>query len=277
LRPFVPIFVPALCENLLADELFGHKRDSFTGAHGARPGKFASADGGTAFLDEIGDLSPAAQVALLRVLETGEIAAIGEDRPQTVDLRIVTATNQDLQQLIRQGRFRADLYDRLRVFEIRVPPLRERRDDIMVLAAHFLRECCAKTGCAVGKPDFSRCAKEPKVDCASKEFYEGLRSYDWPGNVRELRSFIIRLRAAHPHSLLDIRLFQMNSPSYRNPNDPVVNSFGDVSLQAAVRRHIESLLEDTNYNLSETARRLQIPRATLYDQMKRLGINAKHE
>jgi DNA-binding NtrC family response regulator len=95
--------------------------------------------------------------------------------------------------------------------------------------------------------------------------------------VRELRSFIIRLRAAHPHSLLDIRLFQMNSPSYRNPNDPVVNSFGDVSLQAAVRRHIESLLEDTNYNLSETARRLQIPRATLYDQMKRLGINAKHE
>jgi DNA-binding NtrC family response regulator len=275
-RRFVPILVSALCENLLADELFGHKRDSFTGAHRARPGKFAGAGGGTAFLDEIGDLSSAAQVALLRVLETGEIAAIGEDLPHKVDVRIVAASNQDLRHLIRRGRFRADLYDRLRVFEIRVPPLRDRRDDIMPLAAHFLKECCAKTGCAMGKLDFSRCAKETKVDCASEEFYEGLCSYDWPGNVRELRSFIIRLRAAHPHSLFDIRLLQMNSPSYRALNDPRVNLSGeDVSLKAAVRCHIESVLDDTNYNLSDTARRLQIPRATLYEKMKRLGIDKR--
>ena len=278
IRPFVPILVSALCENLLADELFGHKRDSFSGAHRARLGKFAGADGGTAFLDEIGELSLAAQAALLRVLETGEIAAIGEDRPQRVEVRIVAATNQNLLQLIHQKRFRADLYDRLRVFEIRVPPLRERRDDIMLLAAHFLRECCVKTGCAIGKTDFSRCAKEPKVDCASEEFYQVLSSYDWPGNVRELRSFIIRLRAAHPHSLLNGRHLQMNSRLFSDLNYPGVNSSGeDVSLQAVVTRHIESLLEDTNYNLSETARRLQVPRATLYDQMRKLGISAKSE
>jgi len=275
-QPFVPVLVPALCESLLADELFGHKHGSFTGAHDARLGKFASADGGTVFLDEIGDLSPAAQAALLRVLETGEVTPVGEDLPHRVDVRIVAATNQDLAHLIQEGRFRVDLYDRLRVFAIRVPPLRERREDIPLLAAHFLRECCIMSACAVGKPDSNRCRQGARADCATEEFYRVLMSHDWPGNVRELRSLVIRLRAEHPHSLLD----QSLSGTLVIRHKPQPDSDGpptdrDLSLESALRQHIQAVLDRVQNNVAEAARILDIPRSTLRDHIKKLGIKVQ--
>jgi Nif-specific regulatory protein len=197
-RTFLPVLVSSLCEDLLTDELFGHTQHSFTGALSRRAGKLAMADTGTVFLDEIGDLSAAAQAALLRVLETGEFTPIGADQPQILDVRIIAASNQSLPRLIAEGRFRADLYDRLSVFEIRVPPLRERRDDIPALASYFLNECCRMRECHFERTEPKACASAPRAACASEEFYRGLRACDWPGNVRELRSHIIRLRAGHP-------------------------------------------------------------------------------
>jgi transcriptional regulator with GAF, ATPase, and Fis domain len=145
-RPFVPVLASALTESLLADELFGHARNSFTGAAEARKGKFLSAEGGTVFLDEVGDLPLSLQVALLRVMERGEIQPVGRDLPLTVDCRVVMATNRELTKLVAEGRFREDLYDRLNVMELEVPQLRIRRIDIPLLAKYFLRRQCRETG-----------------------------------------------------------------------------------------------------------------------------------
>jgi len=272
--PFVPIFIPALSESMLADELFGHKRGSFTGAESQRPGKFTAAEGGTVFLDEIGELTAASQAALLRVLETGEITRIGQDLPVYVDVRVVAATSKDLPVLIEQGRFRADLYDRLRVLVIDVPPLRDRLEDVPLLALYFLQRCCLKAGCPSGRPNLEFCRAESPARCATQQFYEGLMTYDWPGNIRELRDLIISLRAKHPgmildHSLLAPLLLMKDALDSTGSNEK-----SDFSLETATRLHIERVLANA-VTISKAARMLGLPRSTLRNKMKRLRIDSR--
>ena len=272
-RPFVPICITAISESMLADELFGHKRGSFTGAEHERAGKFAAAQGGTVLLDEIGDLSAVSQAALLRVMETKEITPVGEDLSRKADVRILSATNQNLPALIEQGRFRADLYDRLRVLEIEVPPLRRRREDIPMLASHFLRGCCLPGGCPAGMPDPEFCRNQPMASCATPEFYHDLVRGDWPGNIRELRNLIISLRVKHPNDLLSpAHLVTLVSTSDRAMPSVSRPSEFDVPVDAMLRLHIDKALSSADHNISAAARKLGMPRSTLRDYIKRRGI-----
>ena len=176
--PFVATNCSAFNDNLLESELFGHKRGSFTGAVSDKPGLFQVADGGTFFLDEVGDMSPALQVKLLRVLQEGVFLPVGATDPKRVDVRIVAATNRDLHKMVQEGRFRQDLYYRLHVVQVRVPPLRERKDDIPLLVDYFLRRLAERDG---------------RSKALSKAAYDRLREHSWPGNVRELENEIERL------------------------------------------------------------------------------------
>ncbi|MDI7248318.1 MAG: sigma-54 dependent transcriptional regulator [Bacillota bacterium] len=173
-KPFVPVNCAALPENLLESELFGHEEGAFTGARKRRPGKFEMADGGTLFLDEVGDLHPSLQPKILRVIEEKVVERLGGNQRVPVDVRVVAATNRDLKKEVQEGRFRQDLYFRLAVIPITIPPLRERPEDIPVLVRHFLKESCQKSRKLV-----------PSVD---NEAMRALVSYDWPGNVRELKN-----------------------------------------------------------------------------------------
>ena len=269
-RPFVPVLVSAFAEDLLADELFGHQRHAFTGALGAREGKFLAANGGTLFLDEVADLSLTAQSALLRVLETGEVPQIGRDLPLRTDVRILAATNRDLGQLIADGKFRADLYDRLNTLQIHVPPLGARKDDIPVLASHFLRLYCHQCGtdpentCPPEQQDLSDLA-----GCASKEFYEALQQYDWPGNVRELQNVLLKLRA----SVADRPLQPRHIPGNMKPNTRLQAE--DLSLRRAIKDHIEKVLRTTDYNQAKASRLLEIPLSTFRSKAKKLGVELR--
>ncbi len=176
--PFVATNCSAFNDNLLESELFGHKRGSFTGAVSDKPGLFQVADGGTFFLDEVGDMSPALQVKLLRVLQEGVFLPVGATDPKRVDVRIVAATNRDLHKMVQEGRFRQDLYYRLHVVQVRVPPLRERKEDIPLLVDYFLRRLAERDG---------------RSKALSKAAYDRLREHSWPGNVRELENEIERL------------------------------------------------------------------------------------
>jgi two-component system NtrC family response regulator len=177
-RPFVKLHCAALAESLLESELFGHERGSFTGADRRRIGRFESADGGTLFLDEIGEISPAVQVKLLRVLQEHEFERVGGNQTLNVDVRLVVATNRDLKKLVEQGKFREDLYYRLNVISVTLPPLRERKDDIPALAMHFLRRFALENG----KP----------VERIDPDAMRVLRAHQWPGNVRELENVLER-------------------------------------------------------------------------------------
>ncbi|RCK78166.1 MAG: Response regulator of zinc sigma-54-dependent two-component system [Candidatus Ozemobacter sibiricus] len=174
-RPFIAVNAGAIPPDLFESELFGHRKGSFTGADRDRPGRFDEADGGTLFLDEIGDLALAHQVKLLRVLQTGEVQPVGESRPHRVDTRVVAATNRDLEALVREGKFREDLYFRLNLFTLTIPPLRERREDILPLARHFVRAFAQQQGRA----------EPPRLD---PEVERLLLEYPWPGNIRELEN-----------------------------------------------------------------------------------------
>jgi DNA-binding NtrC family response regulator len=274
-RPFVPIFITAISESMLADELFGHKRGSFTGAEHERAGKFAAAQGGTVLLDEIGDLSAVSQTALLRVIETKEITPVGEDLSRKVDVRILAATNQNLPALIEQGRFRVDLYDRLRVLEIEVPPLRCCREDIPVLASHFLKGCCLPGACPAGKPHPEFCRNQPMASCATPEFYQGLLRSDWPGNIRELRNFIISSRVKHPREVLNAaHVATLVSTSARATLFMTRPPESDLPVRAMLRLRIEKALSSAGYNVSAAAKELDMPRSTLRDYMRSRGIKA---
>jgi two-component system response regulator HydG len=188
--PFVAVNCAAIPETILEAELFGYERGAFTGAVQRRDGRFALADGGTLFLDEVGEIPPQVQVKLLRVLEEGEIERLG-GKSARVDIRLVAATNRDLPQQVRDGRFRDDLYYRLNVIAVRVPPLRERRDDIPLLAGHFVRLCAQKNGRGVLG--------------LTREALEMLQGHDWPGNVRELENAIERAVVLGKGDLIDVR------------------------------------------------------------------------
>jgi DNA-binding NtrC family response regulator len=269
-RPFVPVLASAFAETLFAAELFGHERHAFTGAHRERLGKFKAADGGTLFFDEVADISPAIQSALLRVVEQGEIHRIGRDLPLHVDVRVIAATNQDLRGLMQKGRFREDLYDRLRVFEIRMPPLRERREDILLLASHFLRQNCLQLRQSLmGEDICASCSQGARVGCATLDFYQMLRTYDWPGNVRELENLVLRLIATVPNEILDAKHLP---EEVRCTGQGATAEPKNLTLHAMIKRHIERVLRITNDNQSAAADILGIPLSTLRSKMKKCGI-----
>ena len=252
--PFVQLNCAAIPVDLVESELFGHEKGAFTGAVSARKGRFELADGGTLFLDEIGDMPLGAQAKVLRAIEEGEFERVGGMNTVKVDVRIIAATNKDIEAEIRMGKFREDLYYRLNVVSISVPPLRERREDVPALAQHFCREFCRANG------------KREKV--ISGEALRVLKSYDWPGNVRELKNTIERLVILGEGDTIsadDVMLALLRSPS------PQIRSSGR-SLREMVedyeRRLVVMELEANGWNISRTAEKLGIDRSNLQKKIK---------
>jgi DNA-binding NtrC family response regulator len=259
-RPFVPVNCAALAENLLESELFGHVRGSFTGAVSDKKGVFEQAEGGTIFLDEIGETTPAVQVRLLRVLEQGEVRPVGASRVLNVNVRVVAATNRDLERAVHEGTFRQDLYYRLNVLRIAVPPLRERREDIPLIAAHVLREAAAD---------------RPRVLSAAA--LSALMAYSWPGNVRELQNVLERLAldgAGATIELEDLPVAFRERPPARL-EEPLFT--GLPSLEEMEKRYLAHVLEVLKGNRSRAAEVLGIDRRTLYRMMERFGLDRDPE
>ncbi|MFN3412543.1 MAG: sigma-54-dependent transcriptional regulator [Thermoanaerobaculum sp.] len=251
--PLVAVNCGALPEGVLESELFGHERGAFTGAVSRRKGKLELADGGTLFLDEIGEISPKVQVELLRVIEEKQLVRVGGTQPVRVDFRVVCATNRDLEQAVREGTFREDLYYRLAVFRIDLPPLRERKEDILPIANHYLKKFAE----AMGR----------KVCCFSPKAKELLLSYPWPGNIRELINAVERaLVVCREGAVLPEHLPISSVKAAAAPKDD------DLSLEAVERRHIEYVLERCGHNITQAAKLLGIDRVTLYNRMRRYGI-----
>ncbi len=245
-RPFLALFCGSLPESLLESELFGHKKGAFTGAVSDKKGLFEAAHGGTLFLDEIADLSTKIQTQLLRVLQEGEIKRIGETQIRKVDVRIIAASNKELSEEVKAGRFREDLYYRLNVINIRIPPLRERPTDIPLLANHFLDKYA------------SRNRKEIKG--FSPEAMQRLTHYTWPGNVRELENTVERAVVLSKGTLITVDDLQLPEEEERLP--------AGLSLKEFERRIVLKTLKETDGNISETARQLGVSRRWLHYRLK---------
>jgi DNA-binding NtrC family response regulator len=257
--PFVAINCGAIADTLLESELFGHQRGAFTGAVADHKGVFEQAAGGTVFLDEIGDTTPALQVRLLRVLEEGEVRPVGGNRSVRVPARVIAATNMPLEQAVAEGRFRQDLYYRLSVIVIRVPALRERRADIPLLIGSFLEEACARAG-------------QKRV--LSADALEALMRHDWPGNVRELRNTIERLVVSSRGALIaGFDVPDTVRQSHARPDD---QPFSDLpTLDDLERRYLLHVLEAANHNKTRAAEILGVDRRTLYRMAERFRIDLK--
>ena len=261
-QPFVKINCTAIPENLMESELFGYEKGAFTGAAAAKPGKFEQADNGTAFLDEIGDVPPAVQVKLLRVLQEREFERLGSNKTKHIDVRVIAATNVDLRRALEEGNFREDLYYRLNVFPLTIPPLRERAEDIPALAEQFLRKFAAETGSAVGS--ISEAARARLVE------------YNWPGNVRELENAIERsLLYASGDTLRpeDIRLDHAPKRSLSN-GAAAANGFlaEGVSLEEHEQSLIREALRRAGGNKSQAARLLGLTRNALRYRLSQMGL-----
>jgi DNA-binding NtrC family response regulator len=254
-KPFVTVSCAALTETLLESELFGHEKGAFTGAASQQKGKFELADGGTIFLDEIGDISPKLQSDLLRVLQERRFYRVGGSEEVSVDVRVIAATNKNLAEQVQRGSFRDDLYYRLNVVEIRVPPLRDRREDIPLLAEHFVK----------------RIASELGKDSAgiSGEALKLLIAYDWPGNIRELQNAIERAIVTSRNGTLVESDFVWLTSRNGSPQNWEVP---DMPLDELERRAILAALERKKGNVKEAAGSLGIDRSTLYDKLKRYEI-----
>ena len=261
-RPFVPVNVGALPEGLLESELFGHVRGSFTGAVGDKKGVFEQADGGSIFLDEIGETTAAVQVRLLRVLEEGELRPVGASRALSVNVRVLAATNRELERAVRAGSFRQDLYYRLNVIRIAAPPLRERREDIPLLAAHVLREAAG----ASGRP---RAVSAPAM--------AALMAYPWPGNVREMENVLQRLALGGAGDTIELE--DLPAEFRQRPRagleEPLFH--GLPSLEEMEKRYLKHVLATLKGNRSRAADVLGIDRRTLYRMMERFGIDRQQE
>jgi DNA-binding NtrC family response regulator len=252
--PFVAVSCAALTETLLESELFGHEKGAFTGAVARRRGKFEQAQGGTLFLDEVGDVSPKLQLDLLRVLEARRFQRVGGAETLEADVRVVAATNRDLAKAVADGSFREDLYYRLHVIPITLPPLRERREDVPLLVQHFLER-------------FSTELKR-SLTGVSPEAMSALLSYPWPGNVRELRNVLERGAVVAQGSVIQLADLGLASPQ---PGRGV--SVGEpLSLEEVEKRHIAGVLNWTGGNVTQAARVLGIDRMTLYNKIKRYGL-----
>ena len=257
--PFVEVSCAALTETLLESELFGHEKGSFTGATARRKGKFEAAHQGTLFLDEVGDIGPKLQLDLLRVLEERRFHRIGGNEPVEVDVRIVAATNKDLQKAVATGTFREDLFYRLNVIPIRLPPLRERREDIPLLVDHFVERLSAELGRG--------------IEGVSREAMVALSTHPWPGNVRELRNVLERGAVVARGPVIELSDLGLDQPATSGelPHPAVVSS-PDESLDAVERRHIAAVLAHTGFNVSQSARVLGVDRVTLYNKMRKYGL-----
>jgi Response regulator containing CheY-like receiver, AAA-type ATPase, and DNA-binding domains len=258
-RPFVKINCTAIPENLMESELFGYEKGAFTGATSSKPGKFEQADGGTVFLDEIGDVPPSIQVKLLRILQEREFERLGSNKTRQIDVRVLAATNADLRAALEEGRFREDLYYRLNVMPINIPPLRERKEDIPFLAEHFVRK-------------FSKDLGSP-VTCISSGAMQKLLEYHWPGNVRELENVIERslvLCSGQTLEAADIRLDM--APRTRAAS---ADSFlpDGVTLEEHEQNIIREALRRTNGNKSQAARLLGLTRNALRYRLSQMGLD----
>ena len=259
--PFVAVNCAALPETLLESELFGYEKGAFTGAAGRKEGRFELADGGTLFLDEVADLSPVTQPKILRVLQEGEFERVGGTKTLRVDVRIVTATNQDLVQLVREKRFREDLYYRLNVFPILLPPLRERAGDIPLFVEAFLREI----GGSAGK----------SVKGFSAEALERLMAYSWPGNVRELRNVIERATLLAEGEVIQAEDLPVHIQVSAEPHSPRVGEAKtlDERLAEMERSLILEALKESRGVQAQAARRLGINERSLWYRIKKFGID----
>jgi len=247
-NPLVVIHCGALAETLLESELFGHEKGAFTGAQYRKKGSFEIAEGGTTFLDEIGDVSLKTQTDLLRVLQEHEITRVGGSHPMHVDFRCIAATNKNVESLIEEGKFRPDLYYRLNVFQIHIPPLRERRNDIPLLAAHFVRQFAA--------------SMNKHIEGVSAAAMNLLMHYDWPGNIRELENAIERAMVVAQGPQLGEQdfVFRVNRAERAHR-----------TLEDAERAHILSVLEECDGNQTMAAEILNIDRVTLHNKLKKYG------
>ncbi len=259
-RPFVKVHCAALPETIIESELFGHEKGAFTGADREKPGRFELANGGTLFLDEIGEITPALQIKLLRVLQEREFERVGGTRTLRVNVRLIAATNRDLPAMVREGRFREDLFYRLHVFPIYVPPLRKRKVDIPLLADHFLQRYAKAMGKSVRR--------------LSSAVIDMLMSYHWPGNVRELENVIERAvlvaegDVIHPHHL------PPTLQTAEATGSPVAGNFKQM-VMAYERDIIEDALKSTRGNIAAAARQLETTPRILGYRIRRLGINPR--
>jgi two-component system, NtrC family, response regulator HydG len=258
-RPFVRFNCAALAAELAEAELFGHARGAFTGAIRARPGLFGEADGGTILLDEVGELAPNAQAKLLRVLQEGEVRPVGEERARNVDVRVLAATHRDLEERVRVGAFREDLFYRLNVVQLRIPPLRERPDDVPVLARFFLERFAERFG-------MSPLVLPPGA-------LERLVAHPWPGNVRELENALEGLVALSPPDGLDLSLLPGGAPQGAPAERPAGAPLPlRQRVEAYERGLILEALRAARGNRSEAARRLGMSRVTLHDKLRKYGL-----
>ncbi|MFN3323102.1 MAG: sigma-54-dependent transcriptional regulator [Bryobacteraceae bacterium] len=261
-EPFVEVNCAAIPEELIESELFGHRKGSFAGAGEDKIGKFRKADRGTLFLDEVGDMSLKTQAKVLRALEEQRFEPVGAADWVQVDVRVIAATNKNLEEEIERGNFREDLFYRLNVIPFHVPPLREHLEDVPLLAEHFLREFTTAYG------------RKPKE--LTIEAYRILQDYSWPGNVRELRNLMERIVIMNPQVRIDARHIPLN-PARRAVFERPMDRFGSLQevREAAEREYILKKLEEAKGNVTRTAELLGLERSNLYRKMKSLGIAPK--
>lgn len=256
---FVEVSCAAIPDDLIESELLGHEKGAFTGATARKPGKFELADGGTIFLDEIGDMSPRVQAKVLRVIEEGEFERVGGTDTISVDVRLIAATNKDIQALIEAGDFREDLYYRLNVVPINIPPLRERKEDIPVLATYFLEVYCDTYGL--------------KLKTLGKDLVARLTEYSWPGNVRELRNIIERMVITSGADCLTSEdLPPLGEGRRVRPESFVQASTYEEFKELSEKAFLENKLSRNKWNISKTAKDLGMQRSNLYKKMQKLGI-----
>jgi len=250
--PIVTVNCGALPDTLLETELFGHEKGAFTGAHYRRKGKFEMADGGTIFLDEIGSISAKMQVDLLRVIESKKFNRVGGNEIIESDFRIIAATNEELENLVKAGKFREDLYYRLNVFTLFVPPLRERKEDIPILANFFRQKYAA--------------IMNKNIKSISAEAMNFLTEHEWRGNVRELENAIERAIVVGKKEVINME----NLPF--NPSNEILGGDTDKSLGANEKKYILRILRENNWNISRSAEILEIDRVTLYNKINKYGL-----
>ena len=258
-RPFIKLNCAAIPFDLLESELFGHEKGAFTGAIAQKIGRFEMADKGTLFLDEVGDIPPGLQPKLLRVLQEQEFERLGSNRTHQVDVRLVAATNRNLVDMVKRNEFRSDLYYRLNVFPIPLPPLRARREDIPALVEHFVEIYAHRMG--------------KQIDQISSETMSELMAYAWPGNIRELQNFIERSVILSSGNVLQAPFASLKAAATTEAQEAV-------TLEEAERDHIRKTLDQTRWVVSGpngAAARLGIKRSTLYFRMQKLGISRSNK